>query len=468
MSGTGRHLTSAHHVTGGRHSATRSWILRPRHRRKQVPKTLCNIHCYQLTDGSGLGLGIGTRLIDEFLQTRPQTETLVLIITTRDQRKGDATIKTLEANLKRVCEKHERTLPGIAKVLQQRVRFRQERLDLLSLISVQSLAKRLRETVPKLDAVICNAGIGGWTGINWPRAIWTILTQLKTAITYPTFKISGRGWVAKPQIPAEKKAEEEPALGEVFCANFFGHYLLGHYLAPLLARHPQSEATRGRLIWVSSLEAYEFTLNLDDIQGLGSHMPYESSKRLTDVIAMTSALPCASGPVEKYLGSAESSEKTTQPRMYVTHPGICGTSIITLPIILEYLMFTAFYLARLLGSQWHTVIAEKGAVSMVWLALASQSTLDSMEQKEGIGKWGSAINIKGEERVERTEVDGWGWGGRIGEYKRQGRSPYAQDLTKESQEEFLETGRKCWEQMEALRIEWEARLRAAGVGVDLD
>jgi 3-keto steroid reductase len=407
-------------------------------------------------------------LIDEFLQTRSQTESLVLIITTRDQRKGDATIQTLQAHLRNLYDKHERMLPGISRVLQQRVHFRQERLDLLSLISVQKLAKRLRDTTPKLDAVIFNAGVGGWTGINWPLAIWSIVTTWKRALTYPTFKVSGLGWVAKQQIPAEKKKQDEPALGEVFCANFFGHYLLGHYLAPLLARHPRSEGTRGRIIWVSSLEAYDFTFSHEDVQGICSHVPYESSKRLTDVMAITSSLPSTSEPVDRYLGASALSEKTTKPRIYVSHPGICGTAIISLPLILEYLMFVAFYLARFVGSQWHTVTVEKGAVSMVWLALASQSTLDSMEQKEGIGKWGSATNLRGEERVERTEVAGWGWGGKLGEYKRKGRNPYAKDLTKESQDEFLETGLKCWEDMEKLRFEWEDRLRAAGVGIDLD
>lgn len=407
-------------------------------------------------------------MIDEFLQTRPQTESLVLIVTTRDQRKGDATIQTLQAHLRKLYDKHERMLPGISQVLQQRVHFRQERLDLLSLISVQKLAKRLRDTTPKLDAVIFNAGIGGWTGINWPLAIWSIVTTWKRALTYPTFKVSGLGCVAKQQIPAEKKVEDEPALGEVFCANFFGHYLLGHYLAPLLARHPRSEGTRGRIIWVSSLEAYDFTFSHEDVQGIGSHVPYESSKRLTDVMAITSSLPSTSELVDQYLGASALSEKTTKPRIYVSHPGICGTAIISLPLILEYLMFVAFYLARFVGSQWHTVTVEKGAVSMVWLALASQSTLDSMEQKEGIGKWGSATNLKGEERVERTEVAGWGWGGKLGEYKRKGRNPYAKDLTKESQDEFLETGRKCWEEMEKLRVEWEDRLHAAGLGIDLD
>jgi 3-keto steroid reductase len=202
-------------------------------------------------------------MIDEFLQTRPQTESLVLIVTTRDKKKGDATIETLEAHLRKVCRQHERTLPGVTQLLQGRVHFRQERLDLLSLVSVQKLARRLRETTPKLDVVICNAGIGGWTGINWPLAIWNIIVRWKTAVSWPSYKISGKGWLVKPQLPSmEGKLQDEPALGEVFCANVFGHYMLGHYLAPLLARHTKSEGTRGRLVWTSSLEAYAHTLSL--------------------------------------------------------------------------------------------------------------------------------------------------------------------------------------------------------------
>ncbi|KAF1944824.1 hypothetical protein EJ02DRAFT_370893 [Clathrospora elynae] len=424
---------------------------------------------YVLVTGanSGLGLGIGTRLIDEFLQTRPQTESLVLIVTTRDQRKGDATIKNLEKHLRNVIRGYEQKLPGIAQVLQNRVYFRQERLDLLSLVSVQKLSKKLRETAPKIDVVICNAGIGGWTGINWPSAIWSILTHWPTAVTWPTYKKSGLGWVAKPQIAAEKMVEE-PLLGEVFCANFFGHYLLGHYLAPLLARHPKSEKTRGRIIWVSSLEAYDHVFDMKDIQGIASSMPYEASKRLTDVMAITSTLPSTSDAVDQYLDHPRSSDKTSKPRIYVTHPGICGTAIIALPLVLEYCMIAAFYIARWLGSQWHTITVEKGATAMVWLALASQSTLDTMEAKEGVGKWGSSTDFGGQERVDRTEVAGWGWGGILGEYTRKGRDPYAKNVTKESQTRFVETGKKCWEEMERLRIEWEDRLRKAGVGIEME
>ena len=126
-------------------------------------------------------------------------------------------------------------------------------------------------------------------------------------------------------------------------------------------------------------------------------------------------------------------------------------------------MMFAFYLARWVGSPWHTISAYKGACAPVWLALASQEELDTLERRDGKGKWGSAVDWKGDERVMRTEVEGWGFGGKVrdrpkGEM-RKGRRRGVKDLSEVEREEFEELGRRCWGQMEDLRKQWEGRLK---------
>ncbi|KAH7036753.1 3-keto-steroid reductase [Macrophomina phaseolina] len=430
---------------------------------------------YVLVTGanSGIGFAICCRLIDEFLQTRPQSQTLVLIPTTRSRRKCDDTVKHLEAHLQRASAKAEKSIPGISMVLQKRVRLQPEILDLCSIVSVQQCASRLRSGIPKLDAMIFNAGIGGWTGVNWPWAIYKILTDWVAATTWPVgFKKATIGMVTKPQVGEEASngtvtgpaagSAAEPPLGEVFCANVFGHYLLGHYCAPLLsAARPAS----GRIIWMSSLEAYASEFSLDDFQGLKSDQPYEASKRLTDVLTLTYDSPSTRPWTSRYASADKQAAgelaDEKRPRMYLSHPGIVVTGIFPLPFpwLMIYLWMLASYISRWLGSTWHTVRPYSAAVSSVWLALASQETLDEAEGREGKGKWGSSTDRAGHERVIRTEVEGWGWGGILGEStNRKGRKRGALALKEGDREAFEELGRKCWSQMEELREQWEARV----------
>lgn len=421
---------------------------------------------------SGIGFAICCRLIDEFLQTRPQSQTLVLIPTTRSRRKCDDTVKLLEAHLQKASKKAEKSIPGISMILQKRVRFQPEILDLCSVVSVQQCASRLRAAIPKLDSVIFNAGIGGWTGVNWPWTIYKILTDWVHSTTWPVgVKKASIGLLTRPQAATkgedknENVSATEPPLGEVFCANVFGHYLLGHYCASLLsAARPSS----GRIIWISSLEAYASEFSLDDFQGLKSDQPYEASKRLTDILALTYDMPSTRPWTSRYNSldetTAEPDTAEKRPRMYLSHPGIVVTGIFPLPFpwLMTYLWMLAAYMSRWLGSPWHPVRPYPAAVSSVWLALASQETLDSAEEREGKGKWGSSTDRAGNERVARTEVEGWGWGGIAGEAtKRIGRRRDAVDIKEGDREEFEELGRTCWSEMEELREQWEGRVGKA-------
>jgi 3-keto steroid reductase len=278
----------------------------------------------------------------------------------------------------------------------------------------------------------------------------------------------------------QTEKEEEPALGAVFCANVFGHYMLAHNVASLLKK-AQSPNGPGRVVWVSSIEGTIKHFDVEDIQGLQSKTPYESSKALTDVLALTSNLPStAPWAVDSFLRSNDKTEETDKavaehtPTMYLSHPGICATSIIPLPLPLIWAMVAAFWIARMLGSPWHTLSTYTGAWAPVFLALSSQGALDAAESpyhQSGGGrvKWGSSANRFGVGSVSSTEVDGWGHGGVVGtaiveaDRNRQ-RKRGAVDLTKEEKENFEELGRKCWKQMEELRIKWDAILDRAEKG----
>ncbi|KAE9966357.1 hypothetical protein BLS_007050 [Venturia inaequalis] len=433
---------------------------------------------------SGLGFAICCRLIDEFLPTRPSTHTLHLIPTTRGQAKADDTEIRLRKHVARYVRNESSGSPRVAldileREIGKRIVVTPELVDLNSILSVQRASKRIKK---------------------------------------PKYKIGAVGWTTKKQITSLAeggKEEEEPKIGEVFCANLFGHYLLSHYLMPVLSRARGGES--GRVIWVSTLEAYKRTFRIEDFQGLKTDIAYESSKRLTDLLVLSADLPSTSPYTKSFFStsskpsspglsaswedltprkaslrsssrnraatpppsqlqrsqSSRSDAETVRPKMYLAHPGMCVTGIMPIHWIIVYLWTGVFYISRLCGSPWHTTTAYPAATSMTWLALADQETLDEMEaspdttadKKTGVGqserintegrmrravKWGSAVNWIGNERVKKSEVEGWCDGNGVA------------IKDEEEKSKFEENARECWKTMEELRAQWEERLKRAG------
>lgn len=159
----------------------------------------------------------------------------------------------------------------------------------------------------------------------------------------------------------------------------------------------------------------------------------------------------------------------TPPKLYLTHPGVVVTTLFPLNFFLFFWYRVTMYVVRLVGSPWHTVTAYNGACAPVWLALTDQAVLDDMHAERI--KWGSSTDRAGNTAPKMTEVEGWGWEGRVEDRdalandtatgilrKMVGRKSDAVDLTMEKREDFEELGKECWREMERLRSEWEKRM----------
>ncbi|CAD6503786.1 BgTH12-05531 [Blumeria graminis f. sp. triticale] len=347
--------------------------------------------------------------------------------------------------------------------------------------------------IPRIDILFLTAGIGGWSGINWISAMKDMCLDVVEAVTWPKYKIAKVGALARPQLESTKRkglddgarlpqpmqaSLEEPALGEVFCANVFGHYILAHELMPLLSRPATASCkSSSKIIWISSIQASDEDFSIDDLQAVRSATPYESSKRLIDLLVLTSELPSVHPLVTSFFDSANTVTRRSnterpgaeedvviiRPKNYLAHPGVFASDIMPLNFLLVLFGKFVLYLVRWLGSPWHTIQPYKAAVAPVWLATTCAEALDQLEEG-GLCKvkWGSATDTCGRERPKQTEVSGWGWDGRVGALpdaeQLRGRQRGATYLCREQKESFENLGRQCWLNMEGLRREWESVL----------
>ncbi|KAI8626500.1 hypothetical protein F5Y19DRAFT_225348 [Xylariaceae sp. FL1651] len=442
---------------------------------------------------SGVGLGIGQRIIDEFLTSRSLSSHLILIPTTRSKNKSRDTVLALREHLHKTAHtsKQLKAYVGVnydPQTVIARVHVLSVQLDLCNLRSIHAVADQLVNgkvtdptgviddvRIPRIDAALFNAGLGGWEGLDWLEfARQFFAVGLVQSTTFPSFKKALPAAVLDSQklIGAEgakSTSTPPPALAEVFCANVFGHYVLAHELLPLLSRANASEAP-GRVVWTSSIDAGHEHLDFDDFQATRYKPPYESSKRITDLIALTADLPSVQKASAPYFSSPSTANRPVKPRFYLSHPGVVCTPLFPLNWFLFFWYWVAMYVSRWCGSPWHPVEAYLGACATSWLALADQSTLDALNAQHI--KWGSSVTRTGFAAPKKTEVEGWGWEGRVEDNdalerdtatgvlrKMKGRKWDAVPLTKAKKAEFEADGRRCWEELERLRAAWEAALR---------
>ncbi|KAK8919608.1 hypothetical protein H634G_03147 [Metarhizium anisopliae BRIP 53293] len=445
---------------------------------------------------SGIGLGTAQALIDDFLATRSLSSHLIVIPTTRSGSKSLETVR----QLREYASKAAKTSKVLSRAgadykwedAVSRIHILSLTLDLCDLRGIRDFAHKLRYgtvsnpeglkgeylrnvRIPRLDSIICNAAFGGWAGMNYFAAIRSFFTKgiIQTA-TWPDFKLSLPTCLLNERPVLNYPVK--PLLGEVFCACVFGHYMLAHKLLPLLSRCSENEEP-GRIIWSSSLEAVRKVFDVNDVQCFTRPEAYESCKRLTDLLCLSSSLPAARPFSSRFLtidDDAEAAKKQlARPKIYLTHPGVVASTLFPLPWFLFWLYEISLVVCRWVGSPWHNVTGYNGAKAASWVALQTQEALDDSDAERV--KWGSSTDVRLNVDVKKTEVEGWGWEGKpetpdtiaadssVGVlHKSVGRKTGTRDATAEDIAEFEEVGARCWQQLEELRAQWEDILKPDG------
>lgn len=307
---------------------------------------------------SGVGFGIVQQLIDQHeIALSYGTVRLTLVLTVRNESKA----KSILTRLANPQEQYKNNLT-----------FDFVYMDLLEMSSIESAAQTLASKYPTgIDSIICNAGMAQFSHLDLVKATLQFLTHPVLAISEPNYKVQTVGGLSTD------------GLGATFQANVFGHYYLAKRLIDMHVLRRTGTPNRSTIIWMSSLEATNRQLDPQDIQAKSHEYAYESSKRLIDIMWSSSDLGV---------------------KQYLVHPGFCSTNIVaetmhpTLVPLIGPLWTSIFYLARSLGSHFHTATAYNGAYAAARVAI-------DPEVYNNNTKWGSAGAWDGQSLVLDTKYD---------------------------------------------------------------
>ena len=301
-----------------------------------------------------MGLNIAYRLIE---QEDPTTR-LTIVVTSRTLPRATEAINLIQQFVKK-CPR-----VGI-------VDYDYLLIDFTDMVSVLGAYYDLTKKYKEIHYFFVNAAQGVYGGIDWIGAVKEVCTNIIKSVTYPSYKIQRVG------------VKSGDGLGLVFQANVFGPYYLIQKILPQLA------AGKAAVVWISSLMSEPKYFSINDIQLLKSDASYEGSKRLVDLLHISTYKDMKNIGIHQYL---------VQPGIFISN-----SFSIYLNIFTYYGMLALFYLARWLGSVWHNVDGYKAANAPVYAA-----TLANPNFEEQYLKYGSASGRDGMEYIQTQEVDATG------------------------------------------------------------
>ncbi|RIB02154.1 hypothetical protein C2G38_2125880 [Gigaspora rosea] len=287
---------------------------------------------------SGVGFGIAQRLLD--YSSKTPSLCIRVVLACRNPTRASVAREAL-------INEYPESLVDIVTV------------DLSSIDSVFKCCKEIKEKYDRIDLLFCNAGILSCEYLDWWNAIYL-------GFTSPISLLTESKIVAQPI--GNKTIE---GLGETFACNVFGHYVMVRQLEDLL-----SISGDARIIWTSSDACNKDYFNFADYQCIEGTNPYESSKYITDMIAIALNIRLNARHIYSF----------------TTSPGVVATNIVGshLGWVMDKFMKVGFTLGRICGLREETVTAWNGSYSNFIVATSPIECLNKLlKYHSRVKPWGT-------------------------------------------------------------------------------
>ncbi|KAG0265904.1 hypothetical protein BG011_003829 [Mortierella polycephala] len=394
---------------------------------------------------TGANTGVGYAIVERLMDESP--DPLTIILACRNKNRAEEALHSLQdllsqkqrqAQKQDQCgedENHEGNDKHRRHHYYHRdTQLRIELVDVGSAASVLAFNQRILDQYPRINYLFCNAGILPSIRLNWAKLVVDMFTAPMDLLTRSDVLVQ------------PKQHLTEDGVGNVLACNVFGHYIMIKSLESVL---DGTEEDPGRVIWTSSITAEKNSFVREDWQGLESEQPYESSKWVTDLLAIRLNQIWANGHTNEgskesdgafSTGSASSSgsesyssalperrvtrsaskvalaetKTTTSPSnknntkrhivSLTTHPGVVASGIGGLATWIVMLRIMVHYVARFFGERNQTISGRHGALANVHVALKKPVLKLDYQYKYGscVGRVGKEF-IHLEKMVEYDE-----------------------------------------------------------------
>ncbi|KAJ3119486.1 hypothetical protein HK098_005399 [Nowakowskiella sp. JEL0407] len=354
---------------------------------------------------TGIGRGIVERLIIDYFSNLPSTDTissstdikLRIVMACRSTSKAETARSEIITSLlinRKWGWNDSKSPDELAKIGTELLPI--VAVDLTNPTSIFTACRRIKSEYKSISSLIFNAGY-------MPVERMIIYKGLINLFTQPVYFMKTGGDMIIQRI-GEVTSD---GIGMSFMANVLGHYIILRELEGLLHTTEYGEA---RVMWVGSTTGIPKYFNVNDIHCLHGDHPYESSKRLLDLLILKLSpmyrLQIPFSDSNKLIGNTH---KVTSPiHMFSTSPGAVATNIVGLPIP-SFLFLLAFLVMRLCGLPGSNGTAFYAATVYLYLAnhaeIAELST--AIKYESSVSRFGRMFVTRDEIiRNDQTEKEG--------------------------------------------------------------